>query len=125
MELLVPPDTEPMRLDRFLAAHLPAASRRRVRQYGDVLQLNGRPARLSATVRAGDCITLPEALARPPDIDPCPDLALPILYEDEALIAVDKPPGVSSVTLARGESATVAAFLLGRYPELRSVGRSP
>lgn len=51
------------------------------------------------------------------------DLALPILYEDEALVMVDKPAGVPAVALRPGDRGTVANALIGRYPELSGIGR--
>src|SRR5262249_5776759 len=49
-------------------------------------------------------------------------LALPILYEDAALIAVDKPGGMPSHALDPRERGTAVAFLLARHPELAEVG---
>jgi 23S rRNA pseudouridine1911/1915/1917 synthase len=121
VELIVPADAEPMRLDRFVVAHLAAASRRRVRLHAAFL-LNGRPARRSTIVHAGDRITVPDVLSSVPRPKLDAVLDLLVLFEDPAIVAVDKPPGVSSVALEAGESQTVAAFLAGRYPEMRDVG---
>jgi 23S rRNA pseudouridine1911/1915/1917 synthase len=58
------------------------------------------------------------------DLAPQPELRLPILYLDEAVIAVDKPAGMPAVALRASDRDTVANGLLGRYPELRGVGGS-
>ena len=74
-----------IRLDQYLAAHLPELSRSRIQSLiksGDVL-VNGTPAKPKNPVSRGDSITvrIPEpepAEARPQDIP------LDILYEDDA-----------------------------------------
>ena len=52
-------------------------------------------------------------------------MALTVLYEDEALIFVDKPARVPSHPLQPGETGTVANALVARYPELAAVGDDP
>ena len=125
MDLVVSPDSEPTRLDRYVSAHVPEVSRRRLRESGAPILLNGRPARRSALVRPGDVIGVPDELVAPPELPAATRLDMAILFEDETLIAVDKPAGLSSVALRAGESRTVAGFLVGLHPELREVGRSP
>ena len=44
------------------------------------------------------------------------------MYEDEALIAIDKPAGMPSHALRGEETDTAANFLLARYPELAAIG---
>jgi 23S rRNA pseudouridine1911/1915/1917 synthase len=122
--LTVPSDAAPQRLDRFLAGTLPSGSRRTAQRaiaLGQV-QVNGRPARKGESVRAGDAVTLPEDLWAPAALQPNPRLQIPVLYEDAAVIAVDKPAGVPSHALRAEETETVANFLLARFPELASIG---
>ena len=62
--------------------------------------VNGRAVRrTSARVAAGDVLTvvLPPEVSRPAPAMPAQELALDTLYEDEHLIAVNKPPGSSSI----------------------------
>jgi len=53
-----------------------------------------------------------------PALVPEPGLALPLLYEDAWLVAVDKPAGVPSHPLKPGETGTVANGLVARFPEV-------
>jgi len=117
--------TRPTRLDRFVAANFPAASRRRIRAASAALLLNGRRAPRSAIVHPGDRVAIPDDLTRPPDITPLPELELPVLYADASLVAVDKPAGISSVAAREGERQSAAAFLVARFPETRAAGSSP
>jgi 23S rRNA pseudouridine1911/1915/1917 synthase len=125
MDLVVPADTPAMRVDRFLARCLPAASRRAVRMLAEALRINGRRVRRSAIVRPGDVITVPDALATAPAAEANSALRVEVLYEDADLVAVDKPAGISSVAVRGGSADTVASFLAARFPETRGVGGSP
>ena len=83
------------RLDKYLAAHLPALSRsqlQRLIQEGQVGLAQG-VVTASYRVRGGDIITVDV----PPPPPPHPNaeaLALQVVYEDDALIAVNKPAGL-------------------------------
>jgi 23S rRNA pseudouridine1911/1915/1917 synthase len=51
-----------------------------------------------------------------------PDVAFTVVYEDDAIIVVDKPPGLVVHPGAGRPVGTLAAGLLARYPELAGVG---
>ena len=111
----------PARLDTFVHTAVPGLSRRLVHRLiaeGDV-RVNGRRARKGAALRTGDVVTLP---SMPASIAPEPALALPVLYADEALVAVEKPGGMPGHALDPRQPGTAAAFLVGRWPELAGVG---
>jgi len=113
----------PVRLDVFLAQHVPDCSRRTAQRAiaaGEV-RINGRLARKGALVRAEDLIHVADALYAPPLLQPNPRLALRVLYEDDAMIAVDKPAGMPSQALRMHERETVANFLLARHPEVAAL----
>ena len=84
------------RLDRVLAARIPALSRSRLKgliQSGQVA-VAGRTIRdPAASVNSGDAVTvaLPEPQKAEPEGEAIP---LNIVYEDNALIVIDKPPGL-------------------------------
>ncbi len=94
-----------IRADAFLCRELPFLSRTRIRQKiqtGESL-LNGRRYASSARLKEGDEITL--QWRGVPDRSPQPELE--ILYEDEYLLAVNKPAGVASHPMGRAQSGTV------------------
>ncbi|MCR5161824.1 MAG: RluA family pseudouridine synthase [Lachnospiraceae bacterium] len=83
---------EGVRADRFLAQHFTDCSRSYLQKLisQDMVLLNGKPAKAGAKVRAGDCfdISFPE----PEVVDILPEnIPLDILYEDEALLVINKP----------------------------------
>lgn len=113
-------DTErPDRLDRMIARLVPGLSRgaaRRLVAAGAVF-VNGRRSRIaSRLVSPGDVLSL-ETRTPPAAADP-----LTILYEDEAVIAVDKPPGMPAAP-TRVAALGTASDLLQR--QLRRRDRVP
>lgn len=111
------------RIDAVLALLLNAYSRvflRKVIQDGGA-RVDGQVVKPSFRVRAGQqiCLDLPP----PPADGPLPEaIDLHILYEDEGLLAIDKPPGMV-VHPAKGNwSGTLASALAHHFRELSDVG---
>lgn len=124
-ELTVPPGTGPIRLDRFLTTCVPGCSRRSAQRAvaAGRVRVNGRTARKGQLIASGDVVGVAEELYAPPTLQPNPRLVVHVLYEDEALIAIDKPAGMPSHALRGEETDTAANFLLARYPELAEIGK--
>jgi len=116
-----------MRLDRFLHERIPGISRHELIEWiqaGKVTH-NKKMARKGVIVKAGDRISL--MLPCPVDtpfVVPDHDMPLEILFEDQHLVAVNKPPGIPTHPLRTGETGTVANALVHRYPEMQTVGFS-
>jgi 23S rRNA pseudouridine1911/1915/1917 synthase len=111
------------RLDRWLAAQLPETSRTRIQEHiaeGRV-RVAGRPSRASHRVEAGESVEI--ELEAPPDLAVIPEpIPLSILYEDDDLIAVNKPAGIVVHPGAGVRSGTVANALVHRYARLSTLG---
>jgi len=117
-----------MRLDLFIMAHFPGATRSQVRDAllrGDIL-LGGRKAGKGAKIRAGDNVTV---LALPETGDnhvrPDPSVAPRIVYADQELVAADKPAGMPVQPLSANEGGTLAGGMVALYPALAHVGDEP
>jgi 23S rRNA pseudouridine1911/1915/1917 synthase len=114
LEIVVPPEAEGVRLDRFLAG--PVGSRAQAQGLidSDKVRVDGRPARKRHLLRGGQRVTVaPEDLEQ---AESAGGEAVPfeVRYEDEHLLVVDKPAGVV-VHPARGHwSGTLAQALEGR-----------
>lgn len=124
---LVPPEFATARLDVFVRQCLPHLSHRAIEQaIGEKLFLiNGRAGKKGDRLVTGDCIAFAgpiEWLAeRPP---PATQLDIAIVYEDAALLALDKPAGVATHGFSARDGVTVANFIAARWPELLKVGKS-
>jgi 23S rRNA pseudouridine1911/1915/1917 synthase len=115
------------RLDQFLAAHFDPHSRRRAREViaAGAVQVNGRLARKGDVLQPGDSVSLRTGMPGPAELTPQPELALAVLFQDDCLIAVDKPAGMPSVALRSADRDTLANALVGHLPELGAAGRNP
>jgi 23S rRNA pseudouridine1911/1915/1917 synthase len=111
------------RLDRYLAALLPDLSRTRVQELieaGDVL-VDGRTAKGSHRVRSGERIDV-HVHPRPPLRAEAEAIPLDILYEDEDLVVVNKPAGMTVHAGAGITRGTLVNALLGRGQALSQAG---
>ncbi len=94
--LEVDPGQEAVRVDKFLFEHMQHSSRNRIQRAGDAgfVHVNGLPAKNSYKVRPGDVVTL--MLDRPKnDTSIIPEeIPLNIVYEDDALMVINKPAGM-------------------------------
>ena len=79
----------------------------------DVFRVNGAPAHTNLVLEPGDEVTV-TLLENAPDF-PAEDGPLTVLYEDECLIAVDKPQGIIVHPTFSRQSGTLANLLLGYY----------
>ena len=124
---LAPDDAPPVRLDGFLRQCLPHLSRQEIHRAiaGDLFLVNGRVARKGDRVSGGDLVSFVgpmDLLADAPP--PAPQLKIPIIYEDDSILAVDKPAGVATHGFSGRDGATLANFLAAHRPEVLLIGKS-
>ncbi len=126
--ILIVDKTPQERLDTFLRSQFPAISRgaiQRLIERGDI-RVNGRPVKATHHPRAGEQITIhwpgpSPAIARPQD------LPLDIVFEDDDLLVLNKPPGMVVHPSAGHEESTLVNALLhhcaGRLSGIGGVAR--
>ena len=88
---------KPLRVDKFLVDHLPGVSRNRIQQSAEAgaIYVGDTPVKSNYKVKPFDRVSL--RLERPPyEGDPVvpEDIPLDIVYEDQYLLVVNKPPGM-------------------------------
>jgi len=101
------------RLDVFLRARFPAISRgamQRLIEQGDI-RVDGRPAKAAHQPRAGEKIEIHWPDARPATAQP-QEIPLDILFEDDDLLVLNKPPGMVVHPSAGHEANTLVNALL-------------
>ncbi len=111
------------RLDLYLAAHLPNLSRTRIQELIDQgrVSAGGGQARRSHRVAPGEAIEV-EVVPRPP-LEALPEaIPIEVLYEDEDLLAVNKPAGMTVHAGAGAARGTLVNALLHHAKKLSSVG---
>jgi len=111
------------RLDHWLHEHLPQHSRSRIQEWikAERVHVNGRAARASYTLRAGDAVDVEPAEATPLNAAP-EDIPLAVLYEDADVVAIDKPAGMVVHAGAGVHSGTLVNALVHRFQTLSGVG---
>jgi 23S rRNA pseudouridine1911/1915/1917 synthase len=111
------------RLDQVVHDNLPQFSRSRIQDWikSGRVRINGQAQRASHAVREGDSIEVEPA--DPPPLHAVPEqIPLAILYEDDDVVAIDKPAGMVVHAGAGVHSGTLVNALLHRYAALSGVG---
>jgi len=112
-----------MRIDRHLVRALPELSRSRIQQLirAGFVRLNGATTRPHQVVRTGDQIELtnptPEKIETRPEAIP-----LEILFEDDDLVVINKPAGMTVHPAAGHREHTLVNALLHHCPTLSGIG---
>ncbi|HEV2827048.1 MAG TPA: RluA family pseudouridine synthase [Pyrinomonadaceae bacterium] len=111
------------RLDAYLVAHINCWSRARLQRLidaGDVL-VNRKPGKASYKVSANDEIEV--ELTPPPESNFTPEnIPLDIVFEDDHIIVINKPPGLVVHPAAGVHSGTLANGLAFHFQQLSNAG---
>ena len=106
------------RLDIFVTSHMPRLSRAFVQKLSDTgkITISDKAVKAGHKVRLGEIVHVQYDTA---ELDVIPEIDLPVLYEDDDCIVINKPAGV--LTHAQGtlsNEATVATFLRDKLQDL-------
>jgi 23S rRNA pseudouridine1911/1915/1917 synthase len=129
--IVVPLERAGLELDEFLCLHYPEFNKgflRRAVRDGLIL-IDGMRANPSQRLRADQVLIIDLDDQEAPPAPVAPEAALPILYEDDDLLVVDKPSGlaVEPERWARGAASLAGALLAlarARSPHTRPEGES-
>ncbi len=123
LDITIPEHCVGERLDAFLAQRLPDISRTSIRRSISAGQIfvNGATAKPSYRILAGEHIS-GNVVVPAGDAPVAEEIPLDILFDDDDLVAVNKPPGMV-VHPAKGHWAgTLAGALAFHFGELSSLG---
>ncbi len=125
-ELTIPAELAGLRLDQALARLLPQHSRSRIRTWIDAggVTVAGEAAAAKQKLFGGERVLvapLPDPRASALAAQPLP---LSIVYEDDALLVVDKPAGLVVHPGSGHWDGTLANALLHHCPQLAGVARA-
>ena len=121
--LVVPPASAGMRLDRLVATLPEVGTRSRAKQLVDqgLVRVDGEVRKTAHQVRAGTKVEVDVPSPEPSRVEP-EDLPLRILYEDEHLLAIDKPPGLVVHPAPGARRGTLVNALVHHLGTLAGVG---
>jgi 23S rRNA pseudouridine1911/1915/1917 synthase len=102
-----------MRLDLFIQTRIPRLSRTRAQRIvkACAYREDGVKSRASDLVHAGHTVYL----VRPPFEEPSAPRELPVVFEDQAIYAIDKPPGLPVHPSASYHRNTVSFILQEKF----------
>ena len=125
-ELRIAPELAGLRLDQALARLMPEHSRSRIKAWIDAggVTIADAPALAKHRLLGGERVLVaPLPPLRETGISPQP-LPLSIVYEDDALLVIDKPAGLVVHPGSGNRDGTLANALLHHAPELSAVARA-
>lgn len=111
------------RLDRFLTGKLAELSRTRVQKLisEGYVTVNAAPSKSGYKLEEGDVLSVTVPPEAPTTLEP-EDIDVPILYEDDDVIVVDKPAGLTVHPAPGHASHTLVNALLAHLPSLPDTG---
>ena len=112
-------DNSGVRLDKYISKHCPDISRtqaQRIIEAGQVM-VNGTPGRPSLKLGIGDSIVIETPPPAPTSLTP-EAIPLKIVYEDNDLLVVDKPAGLTVHPAPGHPTHTLANAILSHLPQL-------
>ncbi len=117
--LVLGPEAAGKRLDRALADRFPAESRNVVQRWLEEGRVRVAGARLPASARlaGGEAVEVDLPPPRPTHLVPA-DIPLSVLFEDEHLVVIDKPSGLTVHPGAGRHDDTLANALVHRFRAL-------
>ncbi|WP_216196304.1 RluA family pseudouridine synthase [Polynucleobacter sp. UB-Tiil-W10] len=126
ISLDIPLEMAGERLDKVLAGSLPDYSRNRLKAWVEAgaVMVDGKVTKARYLLHGGESVKvfpqeMPEQFAFSPE-----DIPLDVVYEDDAIIVVNKPPGLVVHPAAGNWSGTLLNGLLFHYPELKLLPRA-
>jgi len=114
------------RLDRYLVRTGLAASRRNARELlaNGLVRVNGRILTKGQAVEPSDQVQVEQAYEGPA-LKPNPEIPLALLFEDPAMLVVNKPGLLPCHPIRRDERATLMNAVVARFPETADAGNKP
>ncbi|MDP2761944.1 MAG: 23S rRNA pseudouridine(1911/1915/1917) synthase RluD [Sideroxyarcus sp.] len=126
LELSVPLADGGLRLDQALVKLLPEYSRSRLQDWigQGLVTVNGSPATVKQKMWGGERICVSPQIHPSDQTSQAEDIPLDIVYEDDAIIVLDKPVGLVVHPGSGNWQGTLLNALLHHVPELKAVPRA-
>lgn len=123
IQFIVPDGKNKQRLDLFLTSQLPSVTRAKLKRLvdDDKITVNGVPTKAGHLVRPGEVIDVYFPASESSDLEP-EDIPLDIIYEDDNLLVVNKPPNMVVHPAYGNMHGTLVNALLGHSQRLSDVG---
>jgi 23S rRNA pseudouridine1911/1915/1917 synthase len=126
--ITVSPEDDGLRLDRFCAAKGRGLSRNQAQILNEKggVTVDGQRRADSYAVSSGQVVEIRTGLLAPPGFDAgrpvAEDIAVPVVYEDDDIVVVNKPAGLVVHPAHGNWQGTLVNALLGRGTDLSTLG---
>ena len=126
LELTVPLEHGGLRLDQVLVRLCPQYSRSRLQDWivQGLVTVNDAPATVKQKVWGGERLSVLPRIHPSEQTSEAEDIPLDIVYEDDAIIVIDKPVGLVVHPGSGNWQGTLLNALLHHAPELKEVPRA-
>ena len=123
VELIVPPSAAGVRLDRFVASapDLPTRSQAKHLVAASRVTVDGQVRKASFALVPGMRVVVDVPAVVASSVEP-EDIPLPVLWEDACVLAIDKPPGMTTHPAPGSPRGTVVNAVLHLLGNLDGVG---
>jgi 23S rRNA pseudouridine1911/1915/1917 synthase len=124
-QLTIPEIHASERLDSVLAKLMPEYSRTQIKEWidsGSIL-IDGKPVKGKSRVRGGENVTV-DAVVKAQPVWEAQAITLNVVYEDDSLIIINKPPGLVVHPGAGNANSTLLNALLHHAPQLQALPRA-
>lgn len=123
INLAVVPEEQGLRLDQFLVQKLPHLSRSRLQKWikSGAVHVNEHAQGANYRVRPGDRLTVTVPVVSPSYLAAEP-IELAVIYEDDDILVLNKPPGLTVHPGAGCQQGTLVHALLYHCPRLQGIG---
>lgn len=114
-----------VRLDRFVGAACPSSKRALIAEaiLNGQITVNGNRTVKAHTLDRDDAIVISQLMeCTDIRVQPNADLPLTTIYQDNYIIALNKPAGMPVHPIHHTETGTLANALVARFPELQAIG---
>ena len=114
-------DVQGIRLDKFASENVPDLSRTQAQKLIDegLIKINGQPGRASQKLDYGSTVDITVPPPVPSELI-AQNIPLKILYEDNDLLVVDKPAGMTVHPAAGHHEGTLVNAVLGHIPDIKT-----
>lgn len=122
-EFVIPKDYALQRLDQAVATLLPQYSRARLQQWikDGALTLDGNSVKPRDKVFGGEVVVV--SVEQASETDAAEDIPLDVVFEDDNILVINKPPGLVVHPGAGNPSGTLLNALLAHSPEVAHIPR--
>ncbi len=123
IEETIPEALDGLRIDRVIAlvADISRTEASSLLAAGSVLINDAAPTKPSDRVAQGQVLQF-DVERKSDELIPDPSVIVPVVFEDEQFLVVDKPAGMIVHPGSGASSGTMAHGLIARYPEMLGVG---